>query len=48
MELVKRDYKVDDMLLREVNGELVRKFDLYLKTEKLLRTEYRYPVHEMF
>ena len=34
MELVKRDYKVDDMLLREVNGELVRKFDLYLKTEK--------------
>ena len=22
------------MLLREVNGELVRKFDLYLKTEK--------------
>ena len=29
MELVKRDYKVDDMLLREVNGELVRKFDLY-------------------
>ena len=22
MELVKRDYKVDDMLLREVNGEL--------------------------
>ena len=24
MELVKRDYKVDDMLLREVNGELVR------------------------
>ena len=34
MELVKRDYKVDNMLLREVNGELVRKFDLYLKTEK--------------
>ena len=34
MELVKRDYKVDDMLLREVNGELVRKFDLYLKAEK--------------
>lgn len=34
MELVRRDYKVDDMLLREVNGELVRKFDLYLKTEK--------------
>ena len=34
MELVKRDYKVDDILLREVNGELVRKFDLYLKTEK--------------
>ena len=34
MELVKRDYEVDDMLLREVNGELVRKFDLYLKTEK--------------
>ena len=34
MKLVKRDYKVDDMLLREVNGELVRKFDLYLKTEK--------------
>ena len=28
MELVKRDYKVDDMLLREVNGELVRK-DVY-------------------
>ena len=23
MKLVKRDYKVDDMLLREVNGELV-------------------------
>ena len=34
MELVKRDYKVDDILLREVNGELVRNFDLYLKTEK--------------
>jgi hypothetical protein len=34
MELVKRDYKIDDILLREVNGELVRKFDLYLKTEK--------------
>ena len=34
MELVKQDYKVDDMLLREVNGELVRKFDLYLKAEK--------------
>jgi len=34
MELVKREYKVDDILLREVNGELVRKFDLYLKTEK--------------
>jgi site-specific recombinase XerD len=34
MEIVKQEYKVDDMLLREVNGELVRKFDLYLKTEK--------------
>lgn len=34
MELIKREYRVDDILLREVNGELVRKFDLYLKTEK--------------
>lgn len=34
MELIKKEYKVDDILLREVNGELVRKFDLYLKTEK--------------
>jgi len=34
MELVKREYKVDDILLREVNGELVRAFDLYLKTKK--------------
>lgn len=34
VELVKRDYKVDDILLREVNRELVRNFDLYLKTEK--------------
>ena len=34
MELVKREYKVDDILLREVNGELVRKFDMYLKIEK--------------
>ena len=34
MELIKRDYKVEDILLREVNGELVRKFELYLKTEK--------------
>ena len=47
MELVRRDYKVDDMLLREVNGELVRKFDLYLKTEKHCAQKYRYPVHEM-
>ena len=46
MELVKRDYKVDDMLLREVNGELVRKFDLYLKTEKHCAQNTRYPVHE--
>lgn len=34
MELIKQTYKVDDILLREVNGELVRNFDLYLKTEK--------------
>ena len=34
MELVKYTHKQDDILLREVNGELVRKFDLYLKTEK--------------
>lgn len=34
MELVKRTHKQDDILLREVNGELVRSFDLYLKTEK--------------
>lgn len=34
MELVKHTYKQDDILLREVNGELVRSFDLYLKTEK--------------
>lgn len=48
MELVKRDYKVDDILLREVNGELVRNFDLYLKTEKALRTKYCYPLYEVF
>jgi len=34
MELVKCTFKQDDILLREVNGELVRAFDLYLKTEK--------------
>ena len=34
MELVKQEYKLDDILLREVNSELVRAFDLYLKTEK--------------
>lgn len=34
MELVKRTFKQNDILLREVNGELVRAFDLYLKTEK--------------
>ena len=34
MELVKYTHQQDDILLREVNGELVRKFDLYLKTEK--------------
>ncbi len=34
MELVKRTHKQDDILLREVNSELVRSFDLYLKTEK--------------
>ena len=34
MELIKRDYKVEDILLREVNGELVRKFELFLKTDK--------------
>lgn len=34
MELVKRTFNQDDILLREVNGELVRAFDLYLKTEK--------------
>ena len=45
MELVKRDYKVDDMLLREVNGELVRKFDLYLKAEK--HCAQNTAVHEM-
>ncbi|GHV51683.1 tyrosine recombinase [Bacteroidia bacterium] len=34
MELLKRTYNQDDILLREVNGELVRNFELYLKTEK--------------
>lgn len=34
MELVKRTFNQDDILLKEVNGELVRAFDLYLKTEK--------------
>ena len=34
MELVKRDYKVDDILLREVNGELVRNFIRYMKCFK--------------
>lgn len=34
MEVVKRKLKVDDILLREVNGELVRNFELNLKTEK--------------
>lgn len=34
MELMKREYNVEDILLREVNGELVRKFDMYLKIEK--------------
>lgn len=34
MELIKRDYKVEVILLREVNGELMPTFDLYLKTEK--------------
>lgn len=34
MEVVKQTHKQDDILLREVNGELVRNFELYLKTEK--------------
>jgi site-specific recombinase XerD len=34
IELVKRSYNQDDILLREVNGELVRNFEMYLKTEK--------------
>jgi site-specific recombinase XerD len=33
-ELVKQKYGVEDMLMREVNGELVRAFEFYLKTEK--------------
>jgi len=34
MEVVKQTHKQDDILLREVNGELVRNFEMYLKTEK--------------
>jgi site-specific recombinase XerD len=33
-ELVNRDYHVNDILLREVNGELVRSFEFYLKVNK--------------
>ena len=33
-ELIREKYGEDDLLLREVNGEFVRSFDFYMKTEK--------------
>lgn len=33
-ELIRQKYKKDDLPLAEVNGELVRAFEFYLKTEK--------------
>lgn len=34
MEVVKEAYNENDILLREVNGELIRKFEMHLKVEK--------------
>jgi len=33
-ELIKQKYNRDDLLLKEVNGEFVRSFEFYMKTEK--------------
>jgi hypothetical protein len=33
-ELIKEKYGQDDLLLKEVNGELVRSFEFYMKTER--------------
>ena len=33
-ELIREKYGEDDLLLREVNGEFVRSFEFYMKTEK--------------
>ncbi len=38
MKLVKRDYKVDDMLLREVNGELVYILFVMLLSDKVCQS----------
>ena len=34
VELIQRRYNKDDLLLTEINGEFVRAFEFYLKTEK--------------
>lgn len=34
MELVKRNFKQEDISLKEVNGAFIRNFEFYLKTEK--------------
>ena len=46
-ELIKQKYGKEDLPLAEVNGELVRAFEFYLKNGKVLPTEYRYSLHEM-
>lgn len=46
-ELIRQKYGKDDLPLAEVNGELVRTFEFYLKTEKGMSTEYRHPLYEM-
>jgi hypothetical protein len=38
MKLVKRDYKVDDMLLREVNGELVHILFVMFLSDKVCQS----------
>lgn len=33
-ELIRKKYGQDDILLKEVKGELIREFEFYMKTEK--------------
>lgn len=45
-EVIRQKYAKDDLFLTEVNGELIRAFEFYLKTEKECR-QYGHPLYEM-